>query len=110
MAKDLQAGQVGKNTGNGRRWVVPPKGYPGKRYIKDASAPNGRYAYAYQVQAWKQTGRTAGPHEIVHHTTEPHDTGHFTADMDRNVAIESRKLHYSKQHGRPFSKSRPRGL
>jgi hypothetical protein len=104
MPKDLKAGAVGVNTGNGRRWVTPPAEYPGPRYIKDASAPRGRYAYDYQVQEWKQTGRVAGPHEVVHHTTEPYDTKHFSAAEDRNVAIESRKQHYGLGHGQPFAR------
>jgi hypothetical protein len=105
MAKSLKGGEVGTNTGNGRRWVVPPADYPGKRYIKDKSAPNGRYAYAYQVEAWKQTGRIADPKkEIVHHTREPYDDKKFSAEEDRHVAIESRKDHYTHGHGRPFSR------
>ena len=115
MAQDLKGGEVGVNTGNKRRWVVPPAGFPGPRYIKDKSAPNGRYAYAYQVEQWKRTGRIANPKtEIVHHTTESYDDRKFDAEEDRHVAIESRKEHYKNMHGRPFSrpksKPRPRGL
>jgi hypothetical protein len=39
----------------------------------------------------------------------------FTPDMDRNVAIQSRKAHYRHGHGRPFArpggkKPKPRGF
>lgn len=98
------------NSGNGRVLVDAPPGYPGKKYI------GGRYAYRYQVDAWKETGKVADPHkEVVHHLDERYDTGRFSRKMDRDVAIESRKLHYSKQHGRPFARPggrapKPRGF
>lgn len=102
-----KVGKILMNKGNGRRFVIPPANYPGKRYIKDASAKKGRYAYASQVEAWKETGRVAdGKREIVHHTTEPHDTRKFSAEMDRHVAIVPRRKHYKEMHGRPFSRPR----
>lgn len=87
------------NAGNGRILEDAPKGYPGKKYI------GGRYAYRYQINEWKQTGKVADPHkEVVHHTTEEHDDRKFSRAEDSNVAIESRKLHYGKGHGKPFSR------
>jgi hypothetical protein len=89
------------NKGNGRVLVDAPKGYPGKKYIGD------RYAYRYQVNEWKQSGKVADPKkEVVHHLDEPHDTHHFPRSSDEDVAIESRHLHYGKGHGAPFSKRR----
>lgn len=96
------------NAGNGRVFV--DAGKVGKKYIGN------RYQYRYQKTVYDKTGRSYDPSkEIVHHVTEPYDTGHFSREMDKHVAIESRKQHYKYGHGRPFARPggrapKPRGF
>lgn len=93
------------NPGNGRVFVKAPAGFPGKRYIKDKAAPGGRYAYRYQVEAWRQTGRVVdGKKEVVDHATKPFDDRRFSREDDKNVRIMSRRQHYKSTGGRPFAR------